>query len=281
MAKKGVLYNSGQLDCLSYYSKVFSKIKGFVQDREIATKTFIPESPIPFILHRGSKDPKLTLQDIKITSSFLKKRVKHKLHQVEKNLSEKEKLIWRYFVPRKYVELHYACNYEHPGKAFDRVFIDIDAGKTLNEQKYISVVKQLLREIRKDKGLKKLAGFKTKLIWTGASIHVYIMLNKSLPHSAYDKHFAFAKSTLTSKWAKAITEKTKVRVKAGHERTSGFIILDTSATPSGKLARCPYSLHLSKAGKLNGVSVPITEAMLNPGIFSKLKALTPEKALKY
>jgi len=280
MKKEGILYSSGQLDCLSYYSKIFSKIKNFIGDRELATKTFIPQSTIPFILHRGSDDPPLKLSDIRISQSFLKKRVGKKLHHVEKQLNEKEKLIWRYFVPRKLIELHYACNYESPGKSFDRVFIDIDAGKSISESTYIAVVKQLLKEIRADKELKKLTSFRIYLLWTGASVHVYLLLNKKLPHSAYTKFFAFTKNTLTSKWAKNISEKTKIKVKAGHQRTAGAIILDTSATPSGKLARCPYSLHLSSGGRLNGVSVPLKESMIKPGLF-KLRNLTPDQALKY
>ena len=281
MAKEGILYSSGQLDCLSYYVKVFPKIKGFVGDREIATKTFIPKSIPPFILHRGSDDPPLRISEISISSSFLKMRVGKKLHDVEKKLNEKQKNIWRYFVPRKFTELHYACNYEGAGKPFDRVFIDIDAGKNIQEKTYLEVVRKLLNEIRKDKDLKKIAGFRIYLLWTGRSIHVYLLLNKKLPHSSYTKYFAFTKNTLTSKWAKNISDKLKIKVKAGHQRTPGAIILDTSATPSGKLARCPYSLHLSKTGKLDGMSIPLKESMLKSGMFSLLKGLTPEKALKY
>ena len=280
MTKEGILYSTGQLDCLTYYTKVFSKIKSFIGNRELATKTFIPESPIPFILHRGSDDPPLHLSDIRITSNFLKKRVGKKLHQVEKELNEKQKLIWRYFVPRKFVELHYACNYEHPNKPFDRIFIDIDAGKNIQESTYINVIKQLLKEIKSDKNLKKITSFRTYLLWTGRSVHVYLLLNKKLPHNAYTKYFAFTKSTLTSKWAKNISEKLKIEVKAGHQRTKGAIILDTSATPSGKLARCPYSLHLSSKGKFDGVSIPLKEKDIKIGLF-KLRNLTPEKALDY
>ena len=281
MKKGGVLYESGQLDCLSYYSKIFSKIKKFVGDREIATKTYVPKAIPPFILHRGSKDPKLTIADASAmaTQSFIKMRVGKHMKDVEKKLSDKQHLVWRYFVPRKLTELHYACNYESPGKNFDRVFIDIDAGKGISESKYATVVRQLLKEIRADKDLKKITGFRIYLLWTGASVHVYLMLNKKLPHSAYNKYFAFSKNTLTSKWAKAIAEKIKAKVKAGHERTPGTIILDTSATPSGKLARCPYSLHLNSRGELTGVAVPIKEKDLDN--LSKLKNLTPEKALKY
>jgi len=278
--KKGVLYSTGQLDCLAYYSKIFSKIKSFIGDRELATKTYVPKAIPPFILHRGSKDPKLNLNDIKITQSFLKKRIGKKLHQVEKELNEKEKLIWRYFVPRKFTELHYACNYESPGKSFDRVFIDIDTSKGTSEASYIKVIKQLLKEIRADKELKKIVSFRIYLLWTGASVHIYLLLNKRLPHSYYNKYFAFSKSTLTSKWAKNITEKTKIKTKAGHQRTPGAIILDTSATPSGKLARCPYSLHLNKQGKLTGVAVPLKESDIKPGLFN-LRNLTPDQALRY
>ncbi len=279
--EKGILYSTGQLDCLAYYVKIFPKIKNFLKDREIATKTFIPKSNIPFIIHRGSHDPPLRIQDLLgIKKSFLKLRVGKKLHEVENQLSEKEKLIWRYFSPRKFVELHYACNYEHPGKPIDRIFIDIDAGKNIKKKTYIEAVKQLLKEIHKDKELKKLTGFKIYLLWTGASIHLYLMLNKKLPHSAYEKYFAFSEDTLVSKWADKISEKLKIKVKAGHERISNGIILDTSATPSGKLARCPYSLHLNSKGKLTGVSVPITESQISEKGFSELEKLTPDKVLK-
>jgi hypothetical protein len=281
MKKEGILYSTGQLDCLNYYSKIFSKIRSFVGDRELATKTFIPESIPPFIVHRGSNSPKLTLSNIKINSSFLKKRVGKKLHQVEKDLTEQEKLVWRYFVPRKITELHYACNYESPGKSFDRVFIDIDASKGTSETTYLKIIKQLLKEIRSDKELKKITSFRIYLLWTGASIHVYLLLNKKLPAKYYTKYFSFGKTTLTTKWAKKISDKIKTKVKAHHERLKGATILDTSATPSGKLARCPYSLHFSSSGKLNGVSIPLKESMLKIGLFSKLKNLTPDKALKY
>lgn len=281
MKKEGILYSTGQLDCLSYYSKIFSKIKKFVGDRELATKTFIPESIPPFIVHRGSNSPKLTLSNLKVTQSLLKKRVGKKLHQVEKELTEQEKLIWRYFVPRKINELHYACNYESPGKSFDRVFIDIDASKGTSELTYLNIIRQLLKEIRSDKELRKIVSFRIYLLWTGASIHVYLLLNKKLSANYYTKYFSFGKSTLTSKWAKNISEKIKINVKAHHERIKGATILDTSATPSGKLARCPYSLHFSSKGKLNGVSVPIKESMLKPGLFARLKGLTPDQALKF
>jgi hypothetical protein len=279
MKKEGVLYSTGQLDCLSYYSKIFSKIKPFVGDRELATKTFIPESIPPFIVHRGSKDPALRLPDIKITPNFLKMRVGKHLKDVEKQLTDKLHLIWRYFVPRKIMELYYACNYESPGKSFDRVFIDIDASKGTSESNYAKVIKQLLKEIRLDQELKKLASFRIYLLWTGASVHIYLLLNKSLPANYYTKYFSFGESTLTTKWANSISEKIKINVKAGHERKKATIILDTSATPSGKLARCPYSLHFNSKGKLNGVSVPIKEKDLDS--LSKLKNLTPDQALKY
>ena len=277
MKKKGILYSTGQLDCLSYYAKIFPKIKSFVRDREIATKTFIPESKPPFILHRGSDEPKLKISDLHITKRFLNLRVKKKLHQVENRLSEKEKLTWRYFVPRKLAELHYACNYELPNKTISRIFIDVDAGKNISESQYIKVIKELLKQIRLDKELKKLFSYKIKLIWTGASIHVYLLLNKNFPASIYTKYFAFTKNTFTTKWAKNISEKLGINVKAGHERKLNEIILDTSATPPGKLARCPYSLHLNKKGKLTGVSLPIKESDLNN--LSKLKNLSPDEVL--
>lgn len=279
MVKKGILYASGQLDCLSYYSKIFPKIKSFVGDRELATKTFVPKAIPPFILHRGSKDPKLTLRDIGSTQSLIKMRVGKHIGDVEKHLNKKQHLVWRYFVPRKLTELHYAVNYEGQGKGINRIFIDLDS--KVSEERYLEVVKQLIKEIKKDKRLKKLVSYRIKLIWTGTSVHLYLMLQSKKPRSFYEKYFSFKKGSFTNKWAEEITKKTGVKVSAKHQRQKGSVILDSSATPSGKLGRVPYSLHLNSRGKLTGVSVPIKESDLRIKKFKELKNLTPDKALKY
>ena len=277
--KKNILYLTGQLDCLSYYKMIFQKLKNFLGDREIATKIFIGKN-IGFIVKRGSKDPALLIFDLKISNKLLKLRKAEGLKDVRGKLKEKEILIWHYFVPRKMIEMHYACNREGVGKEIDRIFIDIDKGQKIDYGTYLKIVQELIRIIKSDNELKKLAKFKLFILWTGKSFHVYLLLSKKFPHYFYERYFSFEENTFISKWARTITKKTRIKVEAHHERIKDEVILDTSATPSGKLARCLYSLHISKEGKLVGVAVPIKERdLFKKNIIKELLSLTPEKVI--
>ncbi len=277
---KGVLFSTGQLDCLSYYRKIFPRLKGFLGNREIATKIYLGGN-IPYIIKRGSKDEPLFINELKINNKFMELRKAEDLEDVREKLSKTEKKIWHYFVPRKITEMHYACNYEQ-GTAIDRIFIDIDRGKKYSVEDSRKVVIELLELIKKDKELKKLFKFKTFILWTGKSFHVYLMLNKKFPVSFYNNFFSWDKNgkTFTEQYAMKISEKTGINVEAHHERQENKIILDTSSTPPGKLARCPFSLHISIKGEVDGVSVPLKENDLKrKNIINELVSLTPDKVI--
>jgi hypothetical protein len=68
-----------------------------------------------------------------------------------------------------------------------------------------------------------------------------------------------------------------LKVVAGHARQKDVLILDTSNTPPGKLARCPFSLHIKDSKTIDGICVPVSEEELaDPKLISKLEKLTPE-----
>ncbi len=278
--KRGILYSSGQLDCLSYYKKVFSILKNFLGDREIATKIYIGKN-IPYIIKRGSKDEPLFINELKIRDKFIELRKAENLEDARNQLNKTEEKIWHYFVPRKITEMHYACNHEE-GKIIDRIFIDIDRGRKYSAEDSRKVALELINCIKTDKELNKNLKFKTLILWTGKSFHVYLMLNKKFPVSLYNDFFSWNKNgkTFTEKYAMKISEKTGIKVEAHHEKEANKIILDTSATPPGKLARCPFSLHASIKGEIDGISVPLKENDLKrKNIINELLSLTPDKVI--
>ena len=121
---------------------------------------------------------------------------------------------------------------------------------------------------------------KLKVLWTGSGFHVYVMLPDKMKPSFYKKHFSWGKKTkktFIEKWAKSVSKSTGFSVEAGHERQEDKIVLDTSGTPPGKLARCPYSLNLNGKGEIEGVCVPLDDKEIeDPKIVKKLRKLTPE-----
>ena len=68
--------------------------------------------------------------------------------------------------------------------------------------------------------------------------------------------------SFTGRWANAIQKKTKIKVQGGHEKLKGGINIDPSQTPSGKLARVPFSLHMKSATEVDGVALPLDEKQL-------------------
>jgi hypothetical protein len=67
-------------------------------------------------------------------------------------------------------------------------------------------------------------------------------------------------------------------VLAGHERRKGALILDSSNTPPGKLARCPFSLHIKDAETIDGIAIPLEMKDLeDKKLISRLQSLLPEK----
>ncbi len=282
---KKILNKSGQLDCLSYYKEIFEKKKNFLikflKDKEISTKIYLPKEDF-YLVKRGSKEKPLYFSEIKASKNFLSLRKDNDLDDVREKVSKKEEKIWHYFVPRKMIEMHYACNKEK-GDKIDRIFIDIDPGEKFEAEHGRKVVLELLKEIKEDKEFRSKFEFNTEVIWTGKGFHVYIILKKEYSKKIYQKYFSWGgkKKSFIEKWAKNISNSLKLNVKAGHERKKDKIILDTSATPPGKLARCPYSLHLNEKGKLVGICVPLKKKELeNNKIIKKLEKLNLKEVIK-
>lgn len=273
------LRKRGELDVLDYYSQVSKYLEGFLKGRELATKTQIKNFKF---LKRGSNSPPLFIEDLKqVNSKMLSLRTRH-LAEVKDKLTEKQVLIWQYFVPRKPVNFYYATNGEKPGKEIDRIFIDIDRQEHSSEDAK-KVCSELVSSIRQDKEFAKLIKFKIFIMWTGSSFHVYLFLKRKIDNSFYQKYLSYSRKeqSFIEKWALEIENRTKIKVKAGHAREKECIILDSSNTPSGKLARVPFSLHVSSKGEIDGVSVPVSESELqDKSLINKLKKLTPDSVLK-
>lgn len=277
-----VLNQHGYLDVLPYYSSVAKYLTKFLKGREIATKTWLPGF---FFLKRGSKAKLFFIQDFSAVNEKMLKLRSGDLKSARSALTEKQALIWEYFVPRKLVDFLYATNNEKPGKPIERIFIDIDRGSGISSQQAQEVAKLLVEEIKKDKELAKLVKFKIFIMWTGSSFHVYLLLSKLMPNSDYNKYFSYLKEkpleSFIGKWASEIQMKVKFKVSGGHEKISGGVNIDPSQTPSGKLARAPFSLHIASTEKVDGIALPLAEKDLgDKNLVKTLKAYTPEKVLK-
>jgi len=260
-----ILKPKGVLDNVYYYSLVARKCRNFLKDRELAVKVYLPGGIR--LMGRASKLGPLYADNLinAVDENFLELRVKNHLRQVKEKLSEEQIKVWSYFFPRKLCEFHYAVNHEGSGKSLDRVYFDIDRSNQKKEDA-LKVAKKLENLIRKD------FSKKTLILWTGNSFHVYAFFKKS-PSSFYTDNFS-GKDSLTSKWAKEIDENLKINVVAGHERKRGKIIIDPSQSPSGKIGRVPYSLHISK-NKIDGVGYVVGNENIN-----FLESLTAEKIIK-
>jgi hypothetical protein len=109
------------------------------------------------------------------------------------------------------------------------------------------------------------------------------LLNEPEDKSFYEKYLSFGKkkeNNFTTKWADAISKKLNMQVLPGHERKKDAIIIDSSNTPPGKLARAPFSLHIKDYKTIDGVSIPLSEKELEDAkIVKKLRKITPEKVL--
>jgi hypothetical protein len=171
-------------------------------------------------------------------------------------LTKTQEKIWLYFPPNKPVEFFYATNSEHPGKPIERIFIDVDR-TNLSEKIAKKVALALINEIKNDKPFNKIFKHKIKLLFTGSSYHVYLILKKPISLAMYHDYIAYSKNvqiSFISKWTRAINKKMGLPVtRGGHEKKRNMIILDPSGTPSGKLARVPFSIHVKK-GKIDGIA---------------------------
>jgi hypothetical protein len=279
----------GQTDVLLLYGIVSEKLKEFLEGREIASKTWLPHGNIPYFLKRGSKLPPLFAEDFVkvVTPEFLKTRSEHSHVKEIETLTSLQKRVWNYFVPRKLIDFFYATNGEGVGKPIDRVFFDIDRGKEMTAEQAKEVAKLLIRTVKEDNDLKNLLGeAETFVCWTGNSFHVYIFFDEKKPNSFYERYFQYSKhnplSSFTGRWAKRIDEGLDFKVVGGHEKISKAINIDPSQTPSGKLCRVPLgSLHMFDARTVDGVSIPLTEDMLEEDeLIIKLEKFRPNDVIK-
>ena len=263
-----------ELDVLGRYGKVVPYLKTFLDKKDLATKII----GLNFtLLKRGTVLPFLHLQDLEIIDEhFLQLRAKHHLKDVKKQLSEKQILIRQYFFPRKLINFFYACNNEY-GTAIDRIFIDIDRqGNSADDARKVAL--ELIKTIKSDKTFP--LKYKTIILRTWSSFHVYLMLSKPIDHEFYDTYLSYGKKkekSFINKRATEISWKIELTVLGAHARIKNSLILDTSNTPPGKLARAPFSLHIKDSKTIDGICVPVSEEELtDPKLISKLQKLTPE-----
>ena len=277
---KNFLHPYGNIDVLGWYNKISPYLQIFLGKKEIASK-IIGENFV--LLKRGTKNPPLYIKDFEeIDEYFLKLRAEHHLDEVKNQLNEKQILLRKYFVPRKLVNLLYACNNEY-GNSIDRIFIDIDRQNNSADDAR-KATNELIKIILSDKQFNDLVDFWLLTLWTGASFHIYILLKKSIDHIFYDKYLSYGKGkeeSFISKRAAEVSKVTKLNVLAAHERKKWAIILDSSNTPAGKLARSPFSLHIKDSKTIDGISVPVSQKELSDTkLINKLKKLTPKTIRK-
>jgi hypothetical protein len=255
------LYYKGHLDCLYFYSKHIKEIKKFLKNQEIASKIHIENGNYAGVfLRRGSKDEPLFIKEFTkkaLNRKFFDLRTKTKRQEAIQNklLTPIQEKLWLYFPPNKPIEFFYATNSEHPNKPIERIFIDVDR-TNLSEKIAKKVVLSLIQEIKNDKPFNKIFKNKIKVLFTGSSYHVYVILKKPISYDLYKDYIAYGRDkqiSFISKWTLQVNKKTKIPVTRGHEKINNAIILDISGTPSGKLARVPFSVHV-KDGKIDGVA---------------------------
>lgn len=272
------LHPRWELDILGRYSKITPYLKTFLKGKDLATKIIGPNFTL---LKRWTVLPFLHLQDLDIIDeNYLQLRANHHLDDVRKQLNPKQTLVRQYFFPRKLVNFFYACNNEY-GKDIERVFIDIDR-QTNTADDARKVALELVNTIKTDRSFP--LKHKTIILRTWASFHVYLILAKPIDHKFYDTYLSYGKKkekSFINKRAETISKKIWLTVLWWHARIKNALILDTSNTPPGKLARVPFSLHIKDSKTVDGICVPVTEAELaDPKLISKLQKLTPEEVWK-
>ncbi len=276
------------LDVLPYYSAISSYLFGFLNGKELASRIWIPEGPR--IIKRGSKLPRFFVSEIASLAEgweeFFRIRARH-LGEVKHRLNDVQRKAWEYFPPRKLADYFYATNGEGKDRPIERIFIDIDRGKGITAEQARQVTQALLVAIKEDENFRGLVGeFTTFVMWTGSSFHIYIFPKKILNHSFYEKYLSYSKTTpslfnILNRLVVKVRRETDVPVIGGHEKGEGRIVIDPSQTPSGKLARCPFSLHMKDAKTIDGLALPLSESMLaEEGITNYLQQQTVRDVLE-
>jgi hypothetical protein len=280
---KDVLNPFGETEVLLYYGIVGSKLTNFLKGKELAAKNwFPPKGGLPKVLKRGSKDEPIYIEEFveAITPEFLSLRKMH-LDEARSKLTHSQEKVWRYFVPRKLSDWFYATNNEGEGKPIDRIFFDLDRGEGVTPEYAQQVAREFVNVMKDD--LKRLNCSEPFLLWTGSSFHVLLFLKKKMPPSFYEENFQVSAKgdmdTTAQKWIGKM-KKIGLKVTASHERALGMITVDPSQTPSGKLARTPFSLHMSDYKTVDGVAIPLEAEMLaEKKLVEELRAYTPNRVV--
>ena len=282
--EREILKPFGELDVLLFYSIVSPELKAFLGDREVASKVWLKQRSL---LNRGSQLPPLHADEIatKVTPDLLKLRAKMGLADVRDNLNAVEQKIWRYFPPRKLCDYFYATNHEGRAGDIDRIFYDIDRPKDVPHEKAKEVTRLFLEGILGDDEFRQYVTDRPLVAWTGSSFHIYLFLKQKQKQGFYAENIHYSDTTpetgFTAKCLQTVKRKTQIPIIGGHEKKPGFITIDPSQTPSGKLARSPLgSLHMSDYQTVDGVSIPIEIGRLqDQGLAETLREYTPKRLL--
>lgn len=276
----------GDIDVLLYYGAIAPYLAGYLRGRELASRIWLPGTGRK-LLKRGSKDAPLFIEDMAeaITPGLMETRHKARELKVAKQLiTEKQAVIWEYFVPRKLADFFYATNGEGEGREISRLFFDIDRGEGTTASDALQVARLLLEELQGDEAVSEHVKGEPYVSWTGFSFHVLAELKRPQPATFFDECLRVsavkALNTPASAWVENIRKRSKVPVVGGHVKVEGAISIDPSQTPSGKLCRVPLgSLHMRDARTVNGVSLPLSLDMLEESVVEGLESYTPGKIL--
>lgn len=264
-----VLSPFGKTDVLLLYGVLGKCLKGFLRNKEIATRIWLPSGNIPYILKRGSKEEPLFIEDFvgNVSRNLIEKRKKFEgLEEARPELSEKEELIWKYFVPDKFVNFFYATNGED-SDFLERAYLDIDRGEGTSAEEARKITSELSKIIRSDGEIMEKVD-ETFVFWTGNSFHYYLFFKEKLDVTFYREKLRVSEKdekTNVEEWINELNDSfDDIDAVGGHERVSGKISIDPSQTPPGKLGRIPLgSLHLGDAKTVDGFSIPLEEEMLS------------------
>jgi len=282
--EREILKPFGEPDILLLYALASSSLEDFLGDREVASKVWLKQRTL---LNRGSQLPPLHAEEIarNVAPDLLKLRAQMGLPEARGTLNPEEEKIWRYFPPRKLCDYFYATNHEGQGKDIDRIFYDIDRPKDMSHEAAREVAHLFLQVVQNDGEFCQLMIDPPLVSWTGSSFHIYLFLKDRQKQSFYTEAIQYTEKApekgFTAKWLQLVRERTKVKVIGGHEKKLGFITIDPSQSPSGKLARSPLgSLHMSDYMTVDGISIPIEASRLDdPHLTEALKKYTPKQLI--
>jgi hypothetical protein len=85
-----------------------------------------------------------------VTPDLLRLRREGDLTHSGSMLSETQRTVWSYFVPRRLCDLFYATNGEGAGKPIDCIFFDLDRGKGISLEQAIHGTREFVENIKED-----------------------------------------------------------------------------------------------------------------------------------